>query len=113
MTAGLDPAVCFQFSSALSSFCEGTMMKRTVGHLASASVLLLGVLSLPVRADDKPADLPAAPKGFDQKRDGIERGKVEAVEYDSKSIGSKRRAVVYTPPGYSKDSKYPVLYLLH
>ena len=25
----------------------------------------------------------------------------------------KRKAQVYTPPGYSKDKKYPVLYLLH
>ena len=25
----------------------------------------------------------------------------------------KRKAQVYTPPGYSKDQKYPVLYLLH
>ncbi len=25
----------------------------------------------------------------------------------------KRKARVYTPPGYTKDKKYPVLYLLH
>jgi enterochelin esterase-like enzyme len=54
-----------------------------------------------------------APSGFDQKREGIEQGKIERVEYDSKSIGVKRPALVYTPPGYSKDQKYPVLYLLH
>jgi enterochelin esterase-like enzyme len=89
------------------------MTRRSVGRLASASVLLLLILSLPARADDKPADLPAAPKGFDTKRDGVERGKVEAVEYDSKSLGSKRKVMVYTPPGFSKDSQYPVLYLLH
>ena len=35
------------------------------------------------------------------------------MEYDSKSVGVKRKMVVYTPPGYSKDGKYPVLYLLH
>jgi putative heme-binding domain-containing protein len=55
----------------------------------------------------------AAPKGFDVKRDRIERGKVETVEYDSKSAGAARKMLVYTPPGYSKDAKYPVLYLLH
>ena len=54
-----------------------------------------------------------APAGFDQRRDEIARGTVERVEYDSKSIGVKRPALVYTPPGYSKDQKYPVLYLLH
>ena len=31
----------------------------------------------------------------------------------SKTVGSKRRALIYTPPGYSKKKKYPVLYLLH
>jgi enterochelin esterase-like enzyme len=57
--------------------------------------------------------LAPAPKGFAAKRDDIERGKVETVEYDSKSVGAKRKMVVYTPPGYAKDAKYPVLYLLH
>lgn len=55
----------------------------------------------------------SAPKGFDVKRDGIERGKLETVEYDSTTVGIQRKAQVYTPPGYSKDQKYPVLYLLH
>ena len=54
-----------------------------------------------------------APAGFDARRQGIERGKVETVEYDSKTVGVKRKMLVYTPPGYSKDAKYPVLYLLH
>jgi putative heme-binding domain-containing protein len=53
------------------------------------------------------------PKGFDMKRDGVKQGKIQAVEYESKSVGGKRKAVIWTPPGYSKDRKYPVLYLLH
>ena len=32
---------------------------------------------------------------------------------ESKTVGVKRWMQVYTPPGYSKDKKYPVLYLLH
>jgi predicted peptidase len=60
-----------------------------------------------------PPGLPAPPKGFDARRDGVERGKVETVEYDSTTVGIKRKAVVYTPPGYSREAKYPVLYLLH
>src|SRR5574341_411544 len=55
----------------------------------------------------------SAPKGFDARRDGIERGKLETVEYESTTVGIKRKSQVYTPPGYSKDQKYPVLYLLH
>ena len=35
------------------------------------------------------------------------------IEYDSKSVGTRRKMNVYTPPGYSADRKYPVLYLLH
>ena len=62
---------------------------------------------------DQAQGLPPAPKGFDVKRDGIDRGKLETVEYDSTTVGVKRKAQVYTPPGYSKDKKYPVLYLLH
>jgi enterochelin esterase-like enzyme len=62
--------------------------------------------------DDKPA-FPPAPKGFDKVREGIARGKVETVEYDSKTVGNKRKMLIYTPPGYSTDTKYPVLYLLH
>ena len=62
--------------------------------------------------DDKPA-FPPAPDAFDKARDGIAHGKLETVEYDSKSVGNKRRALVYTPPGYPADQKYPVLYLLH
>ena len=44
---------------------------------------------------------------------GVKHGKVETVEYDSKSVGDTRKMTVYLPPGYSKDTKYPVLYLLH
>ncbi len=62
--------------------------------------------------DDKPA-FPAPPEAFDKARDGIAHGKLEMVEYDSKSVGNTRKALVYTPPGYSADTKYPVLYLLH
>ena len=35
------------------------------------------------------------------------------IEYDSKTVGTRRKMYVYTPPGYSTDRKYPVLYLLH
>lgn len=52
-------------------------------------------------------------KIFDLRREGIERGKVETIEYPSKTVGVKRKLLVYTPPAYSKNKKYPVLYLLH
>ncbi|MGO8926837.1 MAG: alpha/beta hydrolase [Limisphaerales bacterium] len=65
-----------------------------------------------LKPDDKPAfDDP--PAGFAKKRDDIPHGKLEMIEYDSKTVGTTRKMQVYTPPGYSKDKKYPVLYLLH
>ena len=54
-----------------------------------------------------------APLGFDSLRTGISHGKIDSIYYDSKTVGTKRKALIYTPPGYSKDKKYPVLYLLH
>jgi enterochelin esterase-like enzyme len=62
--------------------------------------------------DDKRAfDDP--PAGFDHRRADIPQGKIEMIEYDSKTVGTTRKMQVYTPPGYTKDQKYPVLYLLH
>lgn len=48
-----------------------------------------------------------------QKRDGIVRGRLEMVEYESRTVGTTRKMNVYTPPGYSRERTYPVLYLLH
>lgn len=53
------------------------------------------------------------PDGFDTPRTGIRQGKIDTVVYMSKTVGASRKALVYTPPGYSKGKKYPVLYLLH
>lgn len=64
-------------------------------------------------ADQAAESLTAPPEGFDVRREGIARGKLETVEYDSATVGARRKALVYTPPGYSPDQNYPVLYLLH
>ena len=54
-----------------------------------------------------------APSGFDVARTDGPHGKIDTVQYASKTVGTNRRALVYTPPGFSKKKKYPVLYLLH
>ena len=54
-----------------------------------------------------------APKGFDKERAGIAKGKLDTIKYESKTVGANRKALVYTPPGFDKKKKYPVLYLLH
>ena len=62
--------------------------------------------------DDKPA-FPDPPPGFNARREDVPHGGLTPVEYDSKSLGTRRRMRVYTPPDYSTNRKYPVLYLLH
>jgi enterochelin esterase-like enzyme len=104
------------------------MQLRLLRSGAALALLSLAALAVPrvagqfdrgqaqpggARTDNKAATFSAPPRGFDVRRDGIDRGKLETVEYDSKTVGVKRKAQVYTPPGYSKDRKYPVLYLLH
>lgn len=54
-----------------------------------------------------------APPGFDSARSNIAHGKIDTITYPSKTVGTNRRALIYTPPGFSKKKKYPVLYLLH
>ncbi len=53
------------------------------------------------------------PKGYDAVQAGAPVGKIDTIQYQSGTVGSKRQALVYTPPGFSKKKKYPVLYLLH
>jgi len=62
--------------------------------------------------DDKPA-FSGPPAGFNVKRENIPHGELTMVEYDSKTVGTRRKMLVYTPPGYPTGRKYPVLYLLH
>jgi enterochelin esterase-like enzyme len=78
----------------------------------AAFAILTAALSA-VATAQQPPPLAPAPKGFDQKRPDIERGQTQTLEYDSTTTGTKRKLVVYTPPGYAADKKYPVFYLLH
>ncbi|NII28375.1 esterase [Pseudoflavitalea sp. X16] len=54
-----------------------------------------------------------AQPGFDKVSSGIAHGNIDTISYASKTVGVKRKALLYTPPGLSKNKKYPVLYLLH
>ena len=62
--------------------------------------------------DDKPV-APPAPAGFDVHRSDIQHGTLALVEYESRTVGTRRKTYIYTPAGYTTDTKYPVLYLLH
>ncbi len=83
------------------------IIQTTTAFVAFAIGLLLGSTALAQTI------LNEAPKGFDQVHSGIATGKLDSVAYPSKTVGTTRKALIYTPPGYSKKKKYPVLYLLH
>ncbi len=57
--------------------------------------------------------LEQAPQGFDVVRQGNAHGKIDTIVYASETVGTNRKALVYTPPGFSKNKNYPVFYLLH
>ena len=109
------------------------MKFKTISIIATG--IMLGMPSVAL-AEDKPAEtspekaranfgrpvelgpddvrlFPEAPEGFDKAREGAKPPHVEPFSYDSTVTGKRREAIVYLPPGYSSETKYPVLYLLH
>jgi len=58
-------------------------------------------------------EFPPPPSGYDTYRSNIAHGTITTVTYHSTTVGVDRQTLVYTPPGYSEDEKYNVLYLLH
>lgn len=75
-------------------------------------LLLIILFASPVLSIAQPT-IKEAPAGFDIERNGIAHGKIDTISYESKTVGATRRALIYTPPGFSTKKKYPVLYLLH
>ena len=55
----------------------------------------------------------ASPEGLGLKNTEAESGNMELVTYYSDTTGVDRHCYVYTPPGYSEETTYSVLYLLH
>jgi len=68
--------------------------------------------SIELGPDDKPA-FNDPPAGYRDKRENVAHGTINTVQYDSQTLSTRREMLVYTPPGYSADKKYPVIYLLH
>ncbi len=70
--------------------------------------LLIGTLNFIAQGQVGPAR-----EGYDVFRNSILHGKIDTVQYTSKTVGAERTTLIYTPPGYTADKSYPVLYLLH
>lgn len=66
-----------------------------------------------VLAEDDVSAFPTAPAGYDKYLENIAHGNLDTIHYPSKTVGSTRTSLIYLPPGYNKNKKYPVLYLLH
>ena len=66
-----------------------------------------------VLAPDDQRAFAAAPPGFADAKPGVAAGRIDAFTYHSAETGMRRAANVYLPPGFSKERRYPVLYLLH
>lgn len=74
----------------------------TVGFTLAPSLALAG----------NPAGLPVPPQGFSSPNNGIPHGEVQTISFPTRETGDQA-VTVYTPPGYSMDASYPVLYLHH
>jgi enterochelin esterase-like enzyme len=98
-------AVCAYYRPAGAAGCR---FMRNVFPLALGLVVLSAGSALAQKITPM-----EAPRGFDQPRAGSATGRIDSISYPSKTVGTVRKALVYTPPGYSKKKKYPVLYLLH
>ena len=83
---------------------------RELGRRYAEKMLSLSGYAL---SNSKEPFIVQAPLGFDVLNPNIKAGKIETITYVSKTVGSVRKATVYTPPGFNKKKKYPVLYLLH
>ena len=79
-------------------------MKKLLFTASVAAAICFGAAAQPI------APMPA---NFDIVKENIPHGKLDTISYSSKTVGSVRRALIYTPPGFSKKKKYPVVYLLH
>lgn len=76
-------------------------------------ILVTAILTVFVLRMQGQDSISPAPQGFDAIREDIAHGNIDTVSYPSETIGAERKAVIYTPPGFFSNKKYPVLYLLH
>jgi len=89
-------------------------MKKAI--IQSSLLLMISILAVAKAAGQPQQGLiveKTPPADFDKVREDIPHGAMTTITYPSKTVGTNRKAVVYTPPGYANNKKYPVLYLLH
>ncbi|MDP4179579.1 MAG: alpha/beta hydrolase-fold protein [Bacillota bacterium] len=80
---------------------------------ASIYGLLLNLVIISFLSFTSSVTSAAPPTGYDQYRSNIAHGAVKTITYYSTTTKSDRKAMIYTPPGYTTNQKYSVMYLLH
>ena len=60
------------------------------------------VLSFGLKAQETTME---APEGFDVYQQNIPHGQLDTISYTSKTVGTSRKALIYTPPGFTKKKK--------
>lgn len=81
---------------------------------ATISIKIKDSVKEPVSLDVKVLrDKYDTPLGYDQYRQDISHGQMTEISYPSSVTGNTRKCMVYTPPGYTADKKYNVLYCMH
>ena len=84
---------------------------KTCTRIAALAIVMILAFT-PLHGAQQTAPIGPAP-AFLQVR-SVPHGSVQSVPYKSKALGTDRKLVVYTPPGYETSTdRYPVLYLLH
>lgn len=96
----------------LSASCGEARAQEKAEQVSAESARANFGRPIVLSADDV-RTFPEAPAGFDKSPASGLSGRTEVFEYNSTVTGTRRKAVVYLPPHYSHDRKYPVLYLLH
>lgn len=80
-------------------------MHKVIRSLVSS--VLVVVAAGTALAQTGPHERAAPPEGYDTRRDGIDHGRLELVEYDSTTVGIPRKARVYTPPDTHRTGSTP------
>lgn len=63
--------------------------------------------------DNEEEDIYSTPPGFASKDKSIKHGEMTEVSYYSTVTENTRKCMIYTPPEYSTEKKYNVLYCMH
>ena len=68
------------------------------------TLLIFAFLLMQVCANAQQGEMYAR-EGFDVLQANIPHGKIDTISYNSKTVGNARRALIYTPPGFTKRQK--------